>query len=229
MALIKYYAQKLISVRIYWAGFVIALLLCSLSGCADQVKYYVPALESKAKGYSVGQKEGSSSGALLPSETGAPIGIVQGGATDDQIYLYMQNHIRLMKAMQASHVLTFLIGDEVQLLLPSSQFFAGKTSRLLPNTEATLNLIADFISSYHKVGVTITGYTDNAGAPNRNIALSRQQALEIAQILWRKGINARMLNVIGRGSSDAIASNSTSAGRAANNRICISLTQIPIY
>ena len=71
----------------------------------------------------------------------------------------------------------------------------------------------------HNVG--IIGHTDSVGDPLSNQRLSEQRARTVANYLSGRGLNRRIMTVLGRGESQPIANNTTAAGRAKNRRVNI--------
>jgi outer membrane protein OmpA-like peptidoglycan-associated protein len=73
----------------------------------------------------------------------------------------------------------------------------------------------------------IAGYTDNAGNPEENIALSQRRAQSVREALVKDGVNPDMLIAKGYGSADPIASNDTPEGRLRNRRIEYHIIKTP--
>ena len=73
----------------------------------------------------------------------------------------------------------------------------------------------------------VVGYTDNTGhedGPDGNVALSTSRANAIVNYLTNLGIaQSRFQLVDGRGSQNPVADNATSAGKAKNRRVDITL------
>jgi OmpA-OmpF porin, OOP family len=67
--------------------------------------------------------------------------------------------------------------------------------------------------------ITITGHTDNIGAPDYNMKLSLRRAESVRDYLASIGIDPKKLEVRGEGESKPIADNSTDEGRAKNRRV----------
>jgi outer membrane protein OmpA-like peptidoglycan-associated protein len=67
--------------------------------------------------------------------------------------------------------------------------------------------------------IRIEGYTDSAGRPAANRALSRARAAAVRDALIARGIPAERLEARGFGSARPIVSNHTAKGRARNRRI----------
>jgi len=66
--------------------------------------------------------------------------------------------------------------------------------------------------------VRIEGHTDSVGSDAYNQRLSQRRAEAVRQYLINKGIPASKLQAVGKGESEPLADNSTSAGRAKNRR-----------
>jgi outer membrane protein OmpA-like peptidoglycan-associated protein len=66
--------------------------------------------------------------------------------------------------------------------------------------------------------VTVEGYTDSTGATAANEQLSKRRADAVRRYLTQRGVDASMLESIGRGEADPVASNATDDGRASNRR-----------
>jgi outer membrane protein OmpA-like peptidoglycan-associated protein len=67
--------------------------------------------------------------------------------------------------------------------------------------------------------ITIEGYTDNRGLPEKNRALSANRAGAVKSYLVQHGVPEGRLTATGRGQDSPIADNGTEAGRAANRRV----------
>ena len=71
----------------------------------------------------------------------------------------------------------------------------------------------------HNIG--IIGHTDSIGNPLSNQRLSESRARTVASYLASRGLNRRIMTVLGRGETQPLASNATAAGRAQNRRVNI--------
>ena len=118
------------------------------------------------------------------------------------------------------------IGDNVTFVLPADRFFDGKTTILDPRYFYNLNQIALYLCCVEKINVKVAGYTDCTGNSIRDLALSRAQAQVIANYLWQRGIDTRLMYVVGYGNQAPIASNSTCEGPSMNRRVEITFRRI---
>ncbi len=106
---------------------------------------------------------------------------------------------------------------------PGNEFQPWQT-RPNPATVRTMYAVQQILRAYPKARVTIVGHTDNDGAPERNLALSRARAERMKQLLSQGGIAPRRITTIGRGLAEPIADNATPEGRARNRRIELIVT-----
>lgn len=68
--------------------------------------------------------------------------------------------------------------------------------------------------------VKITGYTDSDGDAGLNLTLSRKRSNAVKDMLSKEfGIEASRMETDGKGASDPVADNKTSAGKAQNRRV----------
>jgi len=65
----------------------------------------------------------------------------------------------------------------------------------------------------------IVGYADNVGPEDGNIEKSQRRAESVLDYFVSKGIQELRFEVIGMGSKDPLAGNSTPEGRAQNRRV----------
>jgi phosphate transport system substrate-binding protein len=97
--------------------------------------------------------------------------------------------------------------------------FKGGTAKLDPRSVKDLERMARFIrvASSNARGVALFGFTDNQGSEQKNVELSRQRAMAIADRLRERGIEPQTVD--GFGSTLPIAPNDTPVGRVRNRRI----------
>ncbi|WP_240537099.1 OmpA family protein [Marinomonas flavescens] len=80
--------------------------------------------------------------------------------------------------------------------------------------------LADFLIAHPDTKVSVEGYTDNVGDNERNLALSKNRASAITDILVQKfKIAQNRVKAVGFGESNPIAENDTPEGRAKNRRV----------
>jgi outer membrane protein OmpA-like peptidoglycan-associated protein len=96
--------------------------------------------------------------------------------------------------------------------------FATAKFKVLPDSFALLNQVAQVLRDFPKMRVSIEGHTDNVGGEAQNMRLSQRRADAVRTYLIAKGIAAERLEAIGYGPTKPIASNKTAKGKAQNRR-----------
>ncbi|MGV8057655.1 MAG: OmpA family protein [Smithellaceae bacterium] len=82
---------------------------------------------------------------------------------------------------------------------------------------------ANYLMKDNNAKLNIVGHTDNVGAEEYNLALSRRRAQSVGNYLAEQfGIDPQRLNVQGAGFTDPIADNNTPEGRRQNRNVVIS-------
>ena len=97
-------------------------------------------------------------------------------------------------------------------------FFQSKKYELETTSFTELNKVADLLKENPALFIQISGYTDNVGTPADNLLLSVNRAKAVITYLQRQSIDGKRLTGKGFGEANAIAANSTEAGRAQNRR-----------
>ncbi|RQW06352.1 OmpA family protein, partial [candidate division KSB1 bacterium] len=83
-----------------------------------------------------------------------------------------------------------------------------------------LSKVRDAINSFPKSSISVLGYTDSHGGDEQNLKLSKERAEAVRQyLLANTHRNSSQIKAIGYGESKPLASNETTAGRAANRRV----------
>ncbi len=102
------------------------------------------------------------------------------------------------------------------------QFVTGK-STLLPSSDKDVKMLTDFMVENPASKITIIGHTDNVGKKKPNQILSEARSKALESRLIQNGIEKERITTSGKGMSEPIASNKTSAGKALNRRIEIKI------
>lgn len=102
--------------------------------------------------------------------------------------------------------------------------FENNSYKIKDESQANLDKYATFLKTYTNYSAKIIGYTDSVGSASYNKKLSQKRANEVVKILTAKGVNPSQLSADGMGEANAVADNTTEAGRAKNRRIEAELT-----
>jgi OOP family OmpA-OmpF porin len=102
--------------------------------------------------------------------------------------------------------------------------FDSATTRLTPESVATVNDLASVLKAYPSAQVQLVGHTDNTGSPTANQTLSLDRANAIKDTLVAQGVGADRVSTAGYGQDRPVASNDTEAGKAQNRRLELNVT-----
>jgi OmpA-OmpF porin, OOP family len=102
-------------------------------------------------------------------------------------------------------------------------FDVGRAS-IRPEGKDVLEQIYNLLVQAEDSKLELVGHTDNVGTQDGNYSLSMARAEAVKSYLMQKGIPAtRFQKIDGKGQDDPVADNSTSAGKAQNRRVVISI------
>jgi OOP family OmpA-OmpF porin len=111
------------------------------------------------------------------------------------------------------------IKDTGKVAIYGIYFDSGKAV-LKPESEPALQEITKLLKADPKLKLYVVGHTDNQGAYDYNIKLSKDRADAVIKALTGKyGIAASRLLACGDGPTAPVASNDTEEGRAKNRRV----------
>jgi outer membrane protein OmpA-like peptidoglycan-associated protein len=102
--------------------------------------------------------------------------------------------------------------------------FETGSSRLTPDSAATVNDLSTVLKAYPNSQVELVGHTDNTGTSESNQALSLARANAVKGMLVNSGVVAERIATKGAGQDQPVASNDTEEGRARNRRLELNVT-----
>jgi outer membrane protein OmpA-like peptidoglycan-associated protein len=109
-------------------------------------------------------------------------------------------------------------GDDEIAILEPIEFEFGKAI-IKPVSYPILDEVVKLMKSRTKMRVGVYGHTDNRGAMDLNMRLSKERARSVMNYLGSKGIAQNRLESEGFGPNKPIADNNTDDGRARNRRV----------
>lgn len=104
-----------------------------------------------------------------------------------------------------------------------SIFFQTAKFKILPESYAILDEIAEIVKANPEMIFLIEGHTDIKGGELYNLELSKNRANSVAEYLISKGVGRGMLEAVGFGMKYPIADNRTESGRSKNRRVDITV------
>lgn len=109
-----------------------------------------------------------------------------------------------------------VISQTVEL---SGVHFEFDKSRLMLDSRAVLDKVAESLRNEPDVRIIIEGHTDSMGSDTYNKSLSQRRAQSVVDYLTSKGIDRSRMRAVGYGESKPKADNSTEEGRERNRRV----------
>jgi outer membrane protein OmpA-like peptidoglycan-associated protein len=104
-------------------------------------------------------------------------------------------------------------------------FFVTGSDKIATASYSALDNVAAVLKANANLKLLVEGHTDNVGKPASNLTLSQKRAEAVKNYLVQKGLDANRLEAKGYGQDKPVADNSTPAGRAANRRVELKLSQ----
>jgi len=101
-----------------------------------------------------------------------------------------------------------------------SIFFDTNSATLRPESTPELERVRALLEAHGKPAI-IEGHTDSVGSDEYNLELSGRRAEAVKAYLVGHGIDAALIQSVGKGEADPIADNGTDEGRQANRRVVI--------
>jgi len=97
--------------------------------------------------------------------------------------------------------------------------FESGTPQLTPDSNKTVNDLAQVLKAYPNAQVQIVGHTDNTGSAAANQVLSLARAEAVKGMLVSQGVGTDRITTQGFGADRPVASNDNEEGRARNRRV----------
>lgn len=108
--------------------------------------------------------------------------------------------------------------------LSSGILFDSGKSALKPGAKRTLTRIANQLKDDSSIRVAVEGHTDNVGTQHKNQTLSEKRANAVRDFLVQAGLATDRITATGLAEKDPVATNKTPAGRQANRRVELVIT-----
>jgi len=128
----------------------------------------------------------------------------------------LERQLRELEAQQTERGLVMTLGDVL--------FSTGRAD-LTAGAEARMDRLATFLQRNPNRTIRVEGYTDSTGSSQTNLRLSEQRAAAVREALVTRGVNPGRIVTQGFGAARPVASNSSDAGRQANRRVEIVISE----
>ena len=198
-----------------------ALLLCVaiiFGGCNAS---------NTAKGAAIGGGGGAAVGAGIGAligggkgaAWGAGIGAVVGGTAGVLIGNKMDKQKAELEKINGAQVESVNDGQAIKVTFESGILFATNSSTLNQTSITSLAQFSNSLKANPDTDVQIFGHTDSTGNDNINNPLSQQRANSVMNYIASQGVSNSRMTSAGMGSSQPVADNATTAGKAQNRRV----------
>ena len=105
----------------------------------------------------------------------------------------------------------------------SGVYFDTNKFNINAKSQESLNKLAGVFIEYPDTNISVTGHTDNAGADDYNMTLSKNRANAVTSYLQAKGLVNSRFTTNWFGESQPANDNSTAEGRAKNRRVNVAI------
>lgn len=208
--------------------------IATLGMCAAAV---VSCGNSTGNGALIGAGGGAVIGALIGKLAGnTAVGAAIGTAVGTGAGALIGKHMDKVKAEAEAELNNAKVEEvtdvnglkAVKITFDSGLLFNTSSAELNSASKSNLDKLAKLMKKYSTCLIDAYGHTDNQGWRNatveesvqKNLQLSQERAQSVADYLKACGVSASQFkNVVGKGSSEPVADNSTAAGMQQNRRV----------
>lgn len=187
---------------------------------------------NKQKGAVIGAAGGAVLGAIIGNnvgkggngELGAVIGGVVGGTAGVLIGNKMDKQAQKIEE-EIPGATVERVDDGIVLTFDENSGVYFDTNKYNVNTasQETLNKLANVFVEYPNTNILVVGHTDNVGAEDYNMTLSKNRAYAVTNYLISKGLSSSRFTTNWFGESQPMYDNSTIDGRAKNRRVNVAI------
>ncbi|MBS1918028.1 MAG: OmpA family protein [Bacteroidetes bacterium] len=180
-------------------------------------------LNNTQKGTAIGTTAGAAAGALIggggkSSVWGALIGAAVGGGAGYLIGHHMDKQAQEIKqAIPDAQVER--VQEGINITFNSGLLFKINSSELSEEAKANLEKVATVFIKYPETNILIEGHTDNTGAADYNMDLSKKRAYSVSNFLAAKGVGSNRFEIKWYGETQPKYPNDNDADRAKNRRV----------
>ena len=139
---------------------------------------------------------------------------------------YIDNEERELRAdLHGSGVLVSRPGDAITLLMRGDALFTSRDSTTLSaHGSQVLSAVAAVVGKYDSTALTVNGYTDTVGPPDKNLQLSQARADAVAKALSSSGVDAHRITSYGFGDTRLKIPTGPGKSEPRNRRVDILIT-----
>lgn len=196
---------------------VLSLFLSSCATDGPNMGTNSGAIGSAAGAVAGHQLKDDQKGALIGAAVGAIAGAMVGNYMDEQQRTFESSLEKERKAGQVK--IERLEDDSMRLNLRNEISFEFDSAEIKADFEPALEKMGELIVEYNQTVVHIIGHSDNGGATEYNMLLSKKRADGVARFFAQKGVPDSRMKTEGRGDTEPRESNETEEGKELNRRV----------
>ena len=193
-----------------WTAALLALVALGVGGMIGWVLHQAPEQGQVEFGEPMARAVGTAgtmTGRFTRPLPGHVIITIPAGSAEDRLSMYLASNRNAQTTINLDRI-----------------GFENDSAALTPASRDQIDNVATILRAYPTASVTVSGYTDNVDAEDKNLELSRARAEAVATRLIGAGVPSDRVRAEGHGSESPVADNATEAGREQNRRIALEVT-----
>lgn len=208
--------MKIIKNKIVAFGLAICV---AATGCSSFTK--------TQKGAAIGAGAGGTIGAFIGKSAGnTALGAIIGGAVGGTAGAFIGKSMDKQAAEIKQTVPGATVvrqGEGILVKFDSGILFDTDKASLKAEAKSNLQNLAVSLQKNPETNILIVGHTDNTGTDAHNMDLSVQRAEAVKAYIAAGNVDGARLSTEGKGETEPIADNNTTAGRSQNRRVEIAI------
>ena len=198
---------------------VLMVFFLAAVNCASWNKTTKGAVIGGAGGAVLGGLIGRAAGNTV---LGAILGAAVGGAAGAFIGSYMDKQAaEMQRDLEGAEIQR--IGEGIKITFDSGLLFDIDKSDLRAVSKQNLVDLAEILNKYPDTNILIEGHTDDSGADDYNLRLSRERAQSVSFYMATLDVKSARFSTTGYGEAQPIALNDSPEGRQKNRRVDIAV------
>jgi outer membrane protein OmpA-like peptidoglycan-associated protein len=207
--------MRKIKIEIAAISITVATFCILISGCSSFTK--------TEKGAAIGAGGGGVLGAFIGKAAGnTALGAIIGGAVGGTAGALIGRKMDKQAAEIKQTVPGATVdrqGEGIIVKFDSGILFDIDKTDVKPLAQTNLKKLAASLQNNPQTDILVVGHTDSTGTVKHNLDLSIKRARSVRSYLIAAGVDGSRLSTQGKGETEPIADNSTTAGRAQNRRV----------
>ncbi len=156
--------------------------------------------------------------AAIPQTLAGPLTVARIEPYMDALEMDLRRHVH------ARGIVTARRGNEIAIVVDNSLLFTADGGIM---GDDVLEPLGAILRGYAHTGVSVNGYTDSFGAPDKNLALSQKRARAIADALVHEGVPATRIAAQGFGAARPRVMTGDGKKEPRNRRVEILIRPVP--